>query len=153
VLAAWNGLTIAAFAEAARSLAAAGEADQLALAARYRETATRAADAVLVHLRRPDGRLRRSWRDGRASSDGVLEDYANLADGLLALYEATFVERWFSARQGPRRRGSPLRPLGWGLLRHRRRRGAASSRPRDVQGQRDASGGSMTVRSCCGSRR
>ena len=27
-------------------------------------------------LRRPDGRLRRSWRDGRASADGALEDYA-----------------------------------------------------------------------------
>jgi uncharacterized protein YyaL (SSP411 family) len=27
---------------------------------------------------------------------GVLEDYTHLADGLLALYEATFEERWFT---------------------------------------------------------
>ena len=50
---------------------------------------------MLAGLRTPEGRLRRSWKDGRASSGGVLEDYANLADGLLALYEATFDERWF----------------------------------------------------------
>ena len=43
-----------------------------------------------------DGRLRRSWKDGRATADGVLEDYANLAEGLLALYQATFDERWFA---------------------------------------------------------
>ena len=55
---------------------------------------------MLVNLRTADGRLRRSWKDGRASSDGVLEDYANLADGLLALYEATFDERWFHAAVG-----------------------------------------------------
>src|SRR5204862_4235393 len=40
---------------------------------------------------------KRSWKDSRATADGVLEDYANLADGLLALYEATFDERWFTA--------------------------------------------------------
>jgi uncharacterized protein YyaL (SSP411 family) len=45
----------------------------------------------------PDGRLRRSWKDGRAVQEGVLEDYTHLADGLLALYEATFEERWFEA--------------------------------------------------------
>ena len=45
----------------------------------------------------PDGSLRRSWKDGRASQAGVLEDYTHLAEGLLALYEATFDERWFTA--------------------------------------------------------
>ena len=100
VLAAWNGLAIAAFADASRSLAAAGDPALAESAARYRAAATRAAASVLDNLRTDDGRLRRSWRDGRASSDGVLEDYANLADGLLALYEATFEERWFDAAVG-----------------------------------------------------
>ncbi len=45
---------------------------------------------------RPDGSLGRSWKDGRAVGQGVLEDYTHLADGLLALYEATFDERWFA---------------------------------------------------------
>ena len=92
-LAAWNGLAIAAFADAAAAL----EVHDPALAARYRGIASRAADALLAGLRTPDGRLRRSWKDGRATADGVLEDHADLADGLLALYEATFDERWFVA--------------------------------------------------------
>jgi hypothetical protein len=86
-LAAWNGLAIAAYADAY----AAG------LDARYGAAAERAATAILGGLRLPDGRLRRSWKDGRASADGVLEDYTHLAEGLLALYEATFDERWFAA--------------------------------------------------------
>jgi uncharacterized protein YyaL (SSP411 family) len=51
---------------------------------------------VVAGLVTPEGRLRRSWKDGRASADGVLEDHADLADGLLALYEATHDERWFA---------------------------------------------------------
>jgi uncharacterized protein YyaL (SSP411 family) len=95
VLAAWNGLAIGAFADAARVLSAAGE-DQAADAQRYREAAVAAADAVTGALLGADGRLRRSWKDGKATADGVLEDYANLADGLFATYEATGEERWFT---------------------------------------------------------
>jgi uncharacterized protein YyaL (SSP411 family) len=58
-----------------------------------------AADAILAGLLAPDGRLGRSWKDGRATGEGVLEDYADLADGLLALYDATFDERWFATAQ------------------------------------------------------
>jgi uncharacterized protein len=87
VLAAWNGLMLAAFADASRAL------DRR----EYGDAATRAADFLLTALRTPDGRLRRSWKDGRASQAAVLEDYTHLADGLLALYETTFEERWFVA--------------------------------------------------------
>ncbi len=86
-LAAWNGLAIAAFADAARAL---GRAEDLA-------AATQAADATLRFLRSRDGRLWRSWKDGRAVHRGYLEDHALLADGLLALYGATFDEHWFVA--------------------------------------------------------
>ena len=58
--------------------------------------AVRAAEAIVGGLLGPDGVLGRSWKDGRASGNGVLEDYADLADGLLSLYEATFDERWFT---------------------------------------------------------
>jgi uncharacterized protein YyaL (SSP411 family) len=89
-LAAWNGLAIAAFAEAGRLL---GEQ-------RYTAAAVAAAEAIVGGLLANDGSLRRSWKDGRAVGAGVLEDYSHLAEGLLALYETTFDERWFTlARQ------------------------------------------------------
>jgi uncharacterized protein YyaL (SSP411 family) len=83
VLAAWNGLMLAAFAEAAAGL---GRADYLAAAVRNAEFLT----TQMVR----DGRLLRSWKDGRSRITGYLEDYAMLGAGLLALYEATFDRRW-----------------------------------------------------------
>jgi uncharacterized protein YyaL (SSP411 family) len=91
-LSAWNGLAIAAFADASVAL----EATEPALAGRCREAGTRAAVAIVGGLLEPDGSLGRSWKDGRGVGTGVLEDYTHLAEGLLALYEATFDERWFA---------------------------------------------------------
>jgi uncharacterized protein len=85
-LAAWNGLAIATFAEAGRILRE----------ERYTAAAIGAAEAIVGGLMGDDGSLKRSWKDGRAVGAGVLEDYADLAEGLLALYETTFDERWFT---------------------------------------------------------
>ena len=90
-LAAWNGLAIAAFADASAALAATHPEP----AAGYREAAERAAGTIVDGLLAADGSLGRSWKDGRAVGSGVLEDYTHLADGLLALYEASFDEKWF----------------------------------------------------------
>ncbi len=98
-LAAWNGLAIAALADAAVALEGAEKAPGNAGTGRatsYRAGAVRAAETILSGLLGADGALGRSWKDGRASGTGVLEDYTHLADGLLALYEATFDERWFT---------------------------------------------------------
>ena len=97
VLAAWNGLAIAALADASRALAASGDPSLAEAGASYRDAAVAAASAVLGGLLAEGGRLRRSWKDGRASADGVLEDHADLAEGLLALYQATFDDRWYRA--------------------------------------------------------
>ena len=99
---AWNGLAIAALADAAAALAA-SHPDE---AGRYLGAAVRAADTVLVTAVGADGRLRRSWKDGRPGPAAVLEDEADLADGLLALYVATFDERWYAAA---RARGDAIR--------------------------------------------
>jgi hypothetical protein len=83
VLAAWNGLMLRSFALAARVT---GRED-------YREVAVKNATFLLDKLKE-DGRLHRSYKDGRARFNGYLEDYAMVADGLVALYEATFETRW-----------------------------------------------------------
>ena len=83
VLAAWNGLMLRAFALAA---SVTGREE-------YRRVAEKNASFLLEKLV-ADGRLRRSYKDGQARFNGYLEDYACVADGLLALYEATFERRW-----------------------------------------------------------
>src|SRR6266545_4499328 len=84
VLAAWNGLAISALAEAGRTF---GER-------RYLDAALAAAEFVLGALRSPDGRLLRSWRDGRQGGPGYLDDHACMAEACLTLYETTFDLRW-----------------------------------------------------------
>jgi uncharacterized protein YyaL (SSP411 family) len=83
VLASWNGLMLRSFAEAGAAL---GRPD-------YLDAAVKNAGFLLRSMK-PQGRLLRSYREGRAKLLGYLEDYACLADGLLALYEATFDLRW-----------------------------------------------------------
>ncbi len=96
-LAAWNGLAVAACADAAALLARGGDAELAAAADRYLALAERAADRLLAALRTPDGRFLRSWKDDRARHAGTLADQACMAEGLMALYEATGDERWFVA--------------------------------------------------------
>ncbi len=87
VITAWNGLAVRALAEAGAVL---GEG-------RYLEAGRANARFVLARLRRPDGRLLRSYRDGEAHVPGFLDDYAAYAIGLLTLYQATGEEEWFAA--------------------------------------------------------
>lgn len=92
ILTAWNGLMLAAIAEAARAL------DEPAEQHRYLILATRSAEFLLDALR-PDGRLKRSWRQGKVTSEVFLEDYAALILGLLELYQTDFQNKWFMSTQ------------------------------------------------------
>ena len=79
VVAAWNGLAVAALAETGVLL------EQ----PRYLQAASTAM-ALVQRLHWVDGRLRRVSRDGVVGAHaGVLEDYADVSEGLLALYWAT----------------------------------------------------------------
>ncbi|HZS35703.1 MAG TPA: thioredoxin domain-containing protein [Polyangia bacterium] len=84
VLASSNGLAIAGLAEAGRVL---GDATMIA-------AARRTAEFVLAQLRDAGGRLLRTFKGGRARLPGTLDDHALVADGLIALYEATGEARW-----------------------------------------------------------
>jgi uncharacterized protein len=87
VVAAWNGLAIAALAETGALLERPA----------YVEAALAAADLlVAVHLT-PEGSLVRTSRDGRPGVNaGVLEDYADTAEGFLALYSVTGEASWLT---------------------------------------------------------
>ena len=86
VVAAWNGLAVTALVEASAAL---GRSEWLA--------AARRAVALLLRVHVVDGRLRRTSRDGEVGdAPAVLEDHAALADGLLALHQATGEARWLA---------------------------------------------------------
>jgi uncharacterized protein len=83
-IAAWNGLALAALAEAGRRL----ERPELVQAGRE------LAEFLLGPLSDESGRLYRSWRAGRARNPGYLEDYADVANGLYELHVTTGELRW-----------------------------------------------------------
>ena len=87
ILTSWNGLMLAALAEAGAILNE----------PRYVEAASRAADFLLKTMRTPEGRLLRTCRDGQAKLNAYLDDYANLIDGLTRLFEATGEARWIES--------------------------------------------------------
>ena len=72
VIAAWNGLALAALAQGGRI-----------------DDAVRLAGFLLGPLSTPEGRLHRTLRDGVAKGTGYLEDYADVAYGLTELHVAT----------------------------------------------------------------
>lgn len=81
VLASWNGLAIAGL---SRAYGATGNGKYLGLA-------EGAADFVRRELSSPDGKaLWRRWRGGEKAINGMADDYANMAYGMLALYEVSF---------------------------------------------------------------
>jgi len=85
-LTSWNALMVTAWCDAYESL---GEAH-------YLENAIRTMRLVLSKCRREDGGLQHSYKDGKATINGYLEDYAFTTEALLALYANTFDERWIT---------------------------------------------------------
>jgi hypothetical protein len=84
-LTAWNALMISALADAGAAL----ERED------YIEGAAACAEFILRDLRDADGRLLRTWKDGRGRLRAYLEDHAFLLEALLTLYESTFDQRWY----------------------------------------------------------
>jgi uncharacterized protein YyaL (SSP411 family) len=94
VLADWNGLMIAALARAGFAF---GRPEWTALA-------VQAFTGIMTHLRAPAGerdagRLRHSFRHGRAQHAAMLDDYANMARAAVALHEVTGAGLYLEAAQ------------------------------------------------------
>ncbi|MEA2160099.1 MAG: uncharacterized protein QOD66_2479 [Solirubrobacteraceae bacterium] len=84
-LTSWNALMISAL----------GEAGAVLEREDYRQAAVDCAAFVLDQLRDADGRLLRTWKEGRGRLSAYLEDHAFLLEALITLYEATFDPRWY----------------------------------------------------------
>lgn len=91
VLASWNGLMIAAFADAGRVLEE----------PRYTQAASRAAETILARMRPDDDRLAllHTMRQGESKIPAFLEDYTHVVHGLIALHHATGDRRWLDAAE------------------------------------------------------
>ena len=85
ILSAWNGMMLASLAEAARVL----QRDD------YLQAARRAGDFLLENMLDERGRLYRTHKNGASKLNAYLEDYANMMDALLELYQSSFDERYF----------------------------------------------------------
>jgi uncharacterized protein YyaL (SSP411 family) len=83
-VASWNGLALSALAECGRYLERPG----------WLERARELAEFLLGPMSAGEGRLHRTWRAGVAGGTGYLDDYADVANGLIELHAATGEERW-----------------------------------------------------------
>ncbi|MFN8713674.1 MAG: thioredoxin domain-containing protein [Bacteroidota bacterium] len=83
-LTSWNAMMLRGFVDA---YAATGENE-------YKLTALRNARFIRDTQLRADGGLWHSWKQGRSTVNGFLEDYAFVIDAFTALYQITFDEDW-----------------------------------------------------------
>jgi uncharacterized protein YyaL (SSP411 family) len=136
VLTAWNGLMLAAYAEAARTL---GRDD-------CHQIAERNAAFLLHELRQQNGRLLRIWNAREVKLNAYLEDYAYLIEGLLELYQTTFEPRWYLAAQElAERMMAHFRAPDFGFYDTSDDHEALITRPRDLQDNATPSGNAMAV--------
>jgi uncharacterized protein YyaL (SSP411 family) len=84
VITAWNGLMLKGYVDAYRVFND----------PRFLKSAIRNADFILKNLQKSDDRLDRNYKNGKSSINGFLDDYAFTIDAFIALYQATFDEKW-----------------------------------------------------------
>jgi len=90
ILTSWNALMIKGFVDAYVAI------DK----PEYLEIAIRNTNFLLHNIKNPEGGLFHNYKNGKATINGFLEDYAFMIEALIALYQATFDERWIvQARQ------------------------------------------------------
>ena len=84
ILTSWNSLMLKAYIDAYRSF------DNK----EYLLAALKNAEFIISKMKSKDNRLYRNYKDGKASINGFLDDYAFSISAFTALYQATFEEKW-----------------------------------------------------------
>lgn len=83
-LTSWNAIMLKGFVEAYKALG-----NQ-----KYLEIALRNANFIIKNIWSQEGNLNHSYKEGKATINGFLEDYANVIQAFISLYEVTFDEKW-----------------------------------------------------------
>jgi uncharacterized protein YyaL (SSP411 family) len=86
ILTSWNAIMLKGYVDAYKALG-----DEI-----YLTAARRNAGFITQYLWDADGHLWRTYKNGTAKIAGFLEDYAHVAAAFVALYEATFEEKWLT---------------------------------------------------------
>jgi hypothetical protein len=84
ILTSWNSLMLKAYVDAYRVF---GDENYLNLALQN-------AEFINSKIKTSDNRLHRNYKDGKASINGFLDDYAFTIAAFISLYQATFDEKW-----------------------------------------------------------
>ena len=83
-LTSWNAIMLRGFVEAHKAIGT----------KRYLEIALQNANFIVKEIWNSEGNLKHSYKDGKATINGFLEDYAHVIEAFIALYEVTFDEKW-----------------------------------------------------------
>lgn len=85
----WNGLMLKAYVDAYRVF------DHR----HYLDMALKNAEFIKEKIKTKDHRLHRNYKNGKASINGFLDDYAFTIEAFISLYQATFDEKWLKSAQ------------------------------------------------------
>jgi uncharacterized protein YyaL (SSP411 family) len=83
-LTSWNAILLKGFAEAYKAFSHQN----------YLDIALRNAAFIIKKMWSEEGHLFRTYKNGKATINGYLEDYAHVIQGFITLYEATLDESW-----------------------------------------------------------
>jgi len=85
-LTSWNALMIKGYASAYRAFKN----------PHFKDIALKSANFIIENQIQKDGSLNHSYKDGKSSIAGFLEDYATVSDAFIALYQITLDEKWLN---------------------------------------------------------
>ncbi|WP_293894877.1 thioredoxin domain-containing protein [Flavobacterium sp.] len=83
-LTSWNAIMLKGFVEAYKAIGN----------KKYLEIALQNANFIVKEIWDSEGNLKHSYKDGKATINGFLEDYAHVIQAFISLYEVTFDENW-----------------------------------------------------------